>query len=57
MRLMVKHHPMYGMVFKGKRYDIGNKFGFLKTNIIFGLQDEEIGEELKNWLKEFIGEL
>jgi len=57
MRLMVKQHPMYGMVFKGKRYDIGNKFGFLKTNIIFGLQDEEIGEELKNWLKGFIGEL
>jgi UTP--glucose-1-phosphate uridylyltransferase len=57
MRLMVKQHPMYGMVFKGKRYDIGNKFGFLKTNIIFGLQDEEIGEELKNWLKGFISEL
>jgi UTP--glucose-1-phosphate uridylyltransferase len=57
MRLMVREHPMYGMVFSGKRYDIGNKFGFLKTNIIFGLQDEEIGEEFRNWLKEFAGEL
>jgi len=57
MRLMVKEHPMFGMVFDGKRYDIGNKFGFLKTNIIFGLEDEEIGEEFRTWLKGFINEL
>jgi UTP--glucose-1-phosphate uridylyltransferase len=57
MREMVKHHPMYGMKFKGRRYDIGNKFGFLKTNIEFGLKDEEIGENLKKWLKEFVKDL
>ena len=53
MRLMVREHPMYGMIFKGKRYDIGNKLGFLKTNLIYGLQDPEIGEELKEWLVGF----
>lgn len=53
MRLMVLHHPMYGMVFKGKRYDIGNKLGFLKTNLIYGLNDSEIGNELKEWLVSF----
>ncbi|WP_167606220.1 UTP--glucose-1-phosphate uridylyltransferase GalU [Maribellus sediminis] len=57
MREMVKNHPMYGMKFKGKRYDIGNKLGFLKTNIEFGLKDPEIGAELKSWLKDFAGEL
>lgn len=57
MRAMVKHHPMYGMKFKGKRYDIGNKMGFLKTNIEFGLKDPEIGESLKSWLKEFAKDL
>jgi UTP--glucose-1-phosphate uridylyltransferase len=57
MREMVKQHPMYGLNFTGKRYDIGNKLGFLKTNIEFGLQDPEIGEALKMWLKEFAGEL
>jgi UTP--glucose-1-phosphate uridylyltransferase len=25
--------------FKGKRYDIGDKMGFLKTNIEFGSKD------------------
>lgn len=57
MREMVKNYPMFGLKFKGKRYDIGNKLGFLKTNIEFGLNDSEIGDELKGWLKEFAGEL
>lgn len=57
MREMVKNHPMFGLKFKGKRYDIGDKLGFLKTNIEFGLNDSEIGDELKGWLKEFAGEL
>ena len=57
MRQMVKDHPMYGMKFNGKRYDIGDKMGFLKTNIEFGLKDPEIGKELRTWLKKFAGEL
>ena len=57
MRKMVKHHDMYGMKFNGKRYDIGNKMGFLKTNIEFGLHDPEIGESLKAWLKDFAKDL
>lgn len=57
MREMVKTHPMFGLKFKGKRYDIGDKLGFLKTNIEFGLNDPEIGAELKSWLKDFAGEL
>ncbi len=57
MRLLVKKQAMYGLVFKGKRYDIGNKLGFLKTNLIYGLNDEEIGEELRLWLKNFSGKL
>lgn len=57
MRQMVKTHPMYGMKFNGKRYDIGDKLGFIKTNIEFGLKDPEIGEALRNWLKKYSGEL
>ncbi len=57
MREMVKDHPMFGMKFEGKRYDVGNKMGFLKTNIEFGLKDPEIGESLRSWIKEFAKEL
>ena len=40
--------------FDGKRYDIGNKFGLLKANIEFGLRNEEIREELLEYLKEYV---
>ncbi|MBN1597065.1 MAG: UTP--glucose-1-phosphate uridylyltransferase GalU [Bacteroidales bacterium] len=50
MRAMVKEHEMYGLCFDGKRYDIGNKLDFLKTNIEFGLKNKEIGKELKEYL-------
>ncbi|HAX95682.1 MAG TPA: UTP--glucose-1-phosphate uridylyltransferase [Prolixibacteraceae bacterium] len=56
MRKMVRDQAMYGLIFDGKRYDIGNKMGFLKTNIIFGLKDEEIGEDLKDWMKTFVNQ-
>jgi UTP--glucose-1-phosphate uridylyltransferase len=57
MRDMVRKYAMYGLRFKGKRYDIGNKLDFLKTNIIYGLMHEEIGEPLREWLKDFSKEL
>ena len=54
MRLMVLEHPIYGWKFKGKRYDIGSKIDFLKTNVIFGLKRNDLGEEFKTWLKELV---
>jgi len=54
MRAMVKKHAMYGLRFDGKRYEIGNKLDFLKTNIEFGLKNKEIGADLKKYLKELI---
>jgi UTP--glucose-1-phosphate uridylyltransferase len=50
MRAMVKNHAMYGLQFEGKRYDIGNKLDFIKTNIEFGLKHKEIGKELREYL-------
>ncbi len=55
MRDLVKDQAMYGLKFDGKRFDIGNKMGFLKTNLVYALEDPEIGEPLKKWLKEFVG--
>ncbi|MBN1951663.1 MAG: UTP--glucose-1-phosphate uridylyltransferase GalU [Bacteroidales bacterium] len=57
MRAMVKKHAMYGVRFLGKRYDIGNKLDFIKTNIEFGLKHKEIGKELKAYLRELCKDL
>lgn len=38
--------------FKGRRYDIGSKIGFLTTNVEFGLKHPQTGEALKAYIKE-----
>ncbi|WP_277680305.1 UTP--glucose-1-phosphate uridylyltransferase GalU [Gracilibacillus dipsosauri] len=40
--------------FVGKRYDVGEKFGFVKTTLEFALQNEEIGNEVRNLLEELV---
>ena len=37
--------------FEGIRYDVGEKFGFIKTTIEFALKDEELREDLLEYLK------
>lgn len=42
---LVKREPMFGRVVDGSYWDIGNKMGFLKANVHFGLLREETREE------------
>jgi len=51
MRLMVREQAIYAWRFEGMRYDIGNKLDFLKTNLIFGLREPELGPELRRFLR------
>ena len=42
---------MHGMTFSAKRYDAGDKLGFLTANIELGLTHPETGEGLKQYIK------
>jgi UTP--glucose-1-phosphate uridylyltransferase len=46
--------PVYAYSFKGKRYDVGEKLGFVKTTIEFALQNEDLREELVVFLKDLL---
>lgn len=48
---------IYARQFKGKRYDVGDKFGYMKTNIEYGLQHSVIGGTLKEYLIQLSKEL
>ena len=37
--------------FRGKRYDAGEKLGFLKTTVEFALKNKDIGSEFRSYLK------
>ena len=43
--------------FEGKRYDVGEKIGFVKTTVEFALQNEEIRGELLRYLEETLNSL
>ncbi|MDB4684359.1 UTP--glucose-1-phosphate uridylyltransferase GalU [Akkermansiaceae bacterium] len=57
MCALLADHPMYGLQFPGKRHDIGNKLDFIKTNIEFGLQRPDIGDDLAEYLKQVVAEM
>jgi len=42
---------MYAYLFKGRRYDIGNKIDWLKANIELALKDEELSEEIRGFIR------
>lgn len=44
--------PVYAYDFEGTRYDVGEKFGFIRTTIELALQNEEIKDELLQYLQE-----
>lgn len=46
---------VYGVVFRGRRYDTGDKLSYLKAVITLASERTEFGEDLKSWMKEFLG--
>lgn len=48
---LAKEEPMYAYDFTGKRYDVGNKMGFLQATVEFALKREDLREEFKEYLK------
>ena len=50
MRLMVAEKTMYGRKLNGRRCDIGNKEGFVKTNIEFALKDPDMSDQMTQYI-------
>jgi UTP--glucose-1-phosphate uridylyltransferase len=51
LKAFLKKKPVYGLKFKGKRYDCGSKIGFLQATVDFALEHKEIGPAFKKYLK------
>lgn len=51
-----EHDKVYAYEFEGRRFDVGEKLGFVKTTIEFALQNEEIGEDVRVFLEELLKE-
>jgi UTP--glucose-1-phosphate uridylyltransferase len=51
MQMLLQTRAMYGLKFKGKRYDAGNKLDFLKLNIEFALKNDELRSPVAEHIK------
>ena len=51
MRTLARDGGVYALEFEGDRYDLGSKAGFLKANIVKGLNHPETKEEIREFLR------
>lgn len=51
LRALLKKEKMYAYVYEGKRHDTGDKFGFLKATIEFALKREDLGGQMREYLR------
>ena len=54
IKAMLQTNKVYAYQFDGKRFDCGDKLGFIKANIEFALKNPKFGNDLKEYLKSII---
>ena len=51
---LIEQEAMYAYDFEGRRYDVGDKLGFLQATVEYALRREELKEEFIEYLKTII---
>jgi UTP--glucose-1-phosphate uridylyltransferase len=51
LRALRRRRPMYAVAFEGKRYDTGDKLGFLKATVEFALARPDLADAFRSYLK------
>ena len=52
-----KGGPVHGVIFKGRRYDTGDKLGYLQAVVRLAVEREDLGPEFLAWLEKFVQEI
>ncbi len=52
--MLRKERELYAYEFKGKRFDAGDKFGYLQATVNFALEHPELGAKFKKYLIDLI---
>ena len=51
LKHLLRNRPIYGYKFEGKRYDAGDKLGFLKATVEFALNRHDLGAPFLEYLR------
>ncbi|MDX6199007.1 MAG: UTP--glucose-phosphate uridylyltransferase [Actinomycetota bacterium] len=56
MQLMIGQEPLHGVVFRGRRYDTGDRLDYLKAVVRLAADRDDLGPPLLEWLREWLPE-
>ena len=48
---LIRERRMYGCEFRGERYDIGDKFGFVRATVAYALKRPDLRDRVVEYLK------
>jgi UTP--glucose-1-phosphate uridylyltransferase len=48
--------PVHGVVFKGRRYDTGDRGDYLRAIVRLACEREDLGPDFRTWLRSFVAE-
>lgn len=51
LRHLLRSRPIYGVKFEGRRFDAGDKLGFLKATVEFALKRADLGDSFRDYLR------
>jgi UTP--glucose-1-phosphate uridylyltransferase len=54
---LMQREPVYAFEFEGKRYDCGNKLGYLQATVEYGLKHASLGADFAAYLKQLVPDL
>ncbi len=57
MAKMIGHEPFHGLRYEGRRFDCGDKIGFLEAQIAFALKRPDMGPAVKQFLSGYCADL
>lgn len=56
LKTLGKQEAIYAYNFEGRRYDVGDKLGFLEATIDFALKRENLKDDLISYMEEVVGQ-
>jgi UTP--glucose-1-phosphate uridylyltransferase len=54
MKTQIASEPVHGVVFRGRRYDTGDRLDYLKACVRLAVERDDLGPPLLDWLREFL---
>ncbi|KZZ85060.1 UTP--glucose-1-phosphate uridylyltransferase GalU [Bacillus sp. SJS] len=54
LKVLNESQPIYAYNFDGQRYDVGDKFGFIKATVDFALERDDLRDQVNSYLEEVV---